>query len=96
MITCARLGCEETFIPVTHNQKYHNAECCRIETNAKIMRKYYAKRAQRLGIPRHCSSCNSKLSRYNDNEICNSCASKGRVIVNNEITNMLMGVSWSL
>lgn len=96
MIICARTGCEEVFLPATHNQKYHNSECCRLATNAKIMQRYYANKARLAGTSRHCSSCDSKLSRYNDSDICNSCSLKQKVSSSSQVINMLMTASWQL
>ena len=42
---CANSECKKDFAPKTHNQKYHNDECCRIATNRRIMEKYYDKKA---------------------------------------------------
>jgi len=72
-ITCEHLGCNVVFVKKTHNQRYHDDECCRLATNAKIMEKYYAKRAQRLGLARWCEECSSPLSRYNSDTVCNAC-----------------------
>lgn len=95
MIKCARAGCEETFFAATHNQKFHNAECCRISTNQRIMEKYYDRRDQRLGKPRYCSDCTTtKLSRYNDDKICSGCKIKNNVLANKTVTEMLLSVSW--
>jgi len=93
MIICARDGCEEAFQPATHNQKYHNAECCRIATNARIMERYYAERDRRLGVERRCKNCSTKLSRYNESDTCNSCSLKQQVSVNTQVANMLLAVS---
>ena len=87
---CARPGCNETFEKKSHNQKYHNNECCKLATNAKIMEKYYERRAQRLGKTRLCSSCGvTKLSRYNDSRTCSGCDSKSQVARNNSVLDML-------
>ena len=95
MIICAREGCEEEFAPATHNQKYHNAECCRVATNERIMQKYYAKRDQKAGKARYCIKCNvTKLSRYNDSQICGGCQASSITEANNAVANMLAGVSW--
>lgn len=93
-LVCANEGCEITFHPKTHNQKYHNDECCRLATNKRIMEKYYAKRDQRLGKTRFCAVCGvTKLSRYNDSMICSACASRKQELANNSVVLMLMNAS---
>ena len=75
MITCARIDCDVEFSQRKHNQKYCSSECCRVETNKRIMRNYYDKRAQRLGATRVCDECGlTKLSRYNDGTTCGPCS----------------------
>lgn len=85
---CANKECQIEFTPKTHNQKYHNDECCRVATNRRIMEKYYEKKAIRGGSVRHCEGCKALLSRYNQKNICATCEK------NNKITNkkMLLGI----
>lgn len=94
IITCENKGCDVEFAKKTHNQRYHDDECCRLATNAKIMEKYYQRRAQKLGLARFCLDCNTKLSRYNSNTICNPCAEQKELNRNQSVVNMLSGVSW--
>lgn len=95
-LTCANEGCEVVFEPKTHNQKYCTDECCRLATNRRIMEKYYERRDQRLGKARYCKSCGvTKLSRYNDSQICGSCRVKKEVAANNSVIDMLASVSWA-
>jgi len=94
LITCARKDCSNEFEPATHNQKYCCAECCRVATNRRIMEKYYDKRDQRQGKARFCSSCGSKLSRYNDGKECSSCELSRTVSANRSVADMLSSVSW--
>lgn len=90
MVECARVGCSEMFVKKTHNQLYHEDECTRIATNAKIMQKYYERRAQRLGKTRMCKSCEvTKLSRYNDDQICSACKSEAKITTRNSVLDML-------
>ena len=70
---CANSQCAKNFKAKTHNQKYCSDECCRIATNRRIMEKYYEKKAIRSGAPRICKKCKTKLSRYNQNEVCSTC-----------------------
>jgi len=92
-IQCERAGCEVVFIKKTHNQRYHDDECCRLATNAKIMEKYYKNRAQRLGIPRFCTSCGTKLSRYNSADNCNACTIDTQVTRNSALAQMLSTIT---
>lgn len=95
--TCAREGCEERFVPNTHNQKYHSAQCTKLATNMRLMEKYYNKRAQRLGKTRICSNCRvEKLSRYNDTVICGGCALRNKENAKSEVMNMLLAISWEI
>lgn len=75
MPKCANDGCEEEFERRSHNQIYHNDECCRVATNRRIMEKYYEKKAILNGIKRSCGSCGASLSRYNLDEECWQCLS---------------------
>lgn len=88
--TCANEGCEETFEKKTHNQIYHNDECCRQATNRRIMEKYYATRDRKQGKARMCKQCNSaKLSRYNETDTCSSCTMKIEKKRNDSVISML-------
>jgi hypothetical protein len=75
---CAWHGCELEFTPATHNQKYHDEECCRLATNEQIMARYYKNKARRGGQFRPCHDCGLKLSRYNETDVCQACTSKRR------------------
>ena len=92
---CSNKECAKEFAPKTHNQKYCSDECCRIATNRRIMEKYYEKRAIRKGAHRNCSKCKTKLSRYNDSNICSSCVKKNNKELenNNKILRMINEVS---
>lgn len=94
IITCENKGCEIAFNKKTHNQRYHDEECCRLATNAKIMEKYYARRAQRLGLARTCENCDKALSRYNSDAICNACVLTRQVERNQSVMSMLTAVTW--
>lgn len=95
IFVCAREGCEETYEKKAHNQKYHDDECCRLATNERIMRNYYQRRDRRAGKARICESCNTtKLSRYNDDQICNGCKDRKRVENKSQLSGMLQAVSW--
>ena len=91
-IKCQNIGCDVVFVKKTHNQRYHDDECCRLATNAKIMEKYYAKRAQRLGLARWCEECTKPLSRYNSDTVCNACTLSRQINKKAEVEFMLTAV----
>lgn len=69
---CAWKECDIEFAPVTSNQIYHDEECQRLATNARIMERYYERKARRKGARRVCAydGCSTILSRYNDSRTC--------------------------
>jgi hypothetical protein len=91
MKKCARDGCNVEFTSKKHNQKYCSPECCRIATNARIMREYYASRARLGGKVRICGEvgCNAKLSRYNKDKVCSSCLAARRAAESDKLLRML-------
>lgn len=93
-IVCENEGCDIEFTKRTHNQRYHDDECCRLATNAKIMAKYYEKRARQLGHARYCSQCQNRLSRYNSSTICNSCQVKAELERNSVVSSTLASINW--
>ena len=89
-VQCDRHGCEEIFVKKTHNQRYHNDECCRIATNAKILEKYYERRDIKNGVERTCKTCKvTKLSRYNDSQVCAACAGTSEANINSLVRDMI-------
>lgn len=78
MRNCANPECTKQFSPKSHNQKYHNAECCRQVTNKRIMDKYYENKEVRGGKRRACGTngCETVLSRYNPTPVCSVCDAK--------------------
>lgn len=94
LITCAREECEVEFHKATHNQKYCSNECCRIETNRKIMQKYHERAAIKRGKPRSCKDCGTKLSRYNTANICGGCQTTKRQKDIDEAARLVASVSW--
>jgi hypothetical protein len=93
-VQCDRPGCEVWFTKRTHNQRYHDAECCRLATNSKIMEKYYERRDIKKGVARTCKSCGvTKLSRYNDSQTCAACSSKREQEVNASVQAMISGIA---
>lgn len=94
MLVCAREGCDVEFEPKTHNQKYHDNDCCKLATNTRVMVNYYKDRDRRNGVERWCEKCQeSKLSRYNESDICSSCRQKAKIEANNSVVQMLMTAS---
>lgn len=76
---CANPECENSFSPTRHNQKYCSKECCKVVTNAKIMKQYYERKDRKAGVKRVCHQCKStSLSRYNEGNICQPCISRDR------------------
>lgn len=90
ILTCAHESCGTLFHPNTHNQKYCSSECCKAATNAKIMKRYYERKARRAGTVRKCYTCGSGLSRYNDTTICSPCAAKQESANNLSVLSLLM------
>ena len=93
-IICARVECAKPFKKATHNQKYCSNECCRIETNKNIMKKYHERNAIKRGKKRVCKTCGTNLSRYNVDDNCSSCKAKTRKENIGEASRLLASVSW--
>lgn len=71
---CAYSECGREFEPNRHNQKFCSDDCCRRATNARLMEQYYARKARRQGQARLCANgCGTRLSRYNDGNLCGAC-----------------------
>lgn len=69
---CANQECLMEFYPKAHNAIYHSAECRRIVTNKRELRKYHEEKATRKeGRP--CIECKAVLSIYNVTDICALC-----------------------
>lgn len=64
--------CGEEFQAVKSNQIYCSPEHTRRASNQKIIDKYHATKKLR-STDRYCDSCGNKLSRYNEDPICNPC-----------------------
>ena len=93
-VNCAREECGKEFSKVTHNQKYCTNECCRIETNRKIMEQYHERAAIRRGKKRGCKSCGTSLSRYNSSNMCGACETSKREENAGEAQQLLQSVVW--
>lgn len=95
MIVCARNGCDNKFEPHTHNMKYCGPTCCKIATNSRVMENYYKERARLAGKIRYCSKCKvTRLSRYNDSQICGPCKEASTTAANAAVAAMLSNVQW--
>ena len=71
---CANDKCSNEFVPRVYNAIYCGTACRRIVTNKKILERYHEKKAAK-GRKRTCATdtCNTTLSRYNTEDICESC-----------------------
>jgi len=66
--------CDNQFKPAVSYQIYCSVVCRDQATKQKIADRYLQTRRQkRLGKERKCKSCDSDLSIYNDDILCNSC-----------------------
>lgn len=90
---CANKDCSKEFDAKTHNQKYCCDNCCRVATNKKIMEKYYEKKAIRSGAKRECKHCNSRLSRYNQSNICSKCEKNSAIKNRSTLLRMINDIS---
>lgn len=88
---CAYDKCNKEFIKTTHNQKYHDNECCRLATSEKAMAKYYEKKSRRGGAKRVCAglSCQTLLSRYNESKFCAKCLEKQERDTNKRLLDLI-------
>ncbi len=94
-ITCARPGCEVVVKKTTHNMKFCSANCCRIETNRKIMENYHEKVAIKNGKKRLCRECGiTNLSRYNQSTMCSSCEHKQKELHRDQTNDLVASISW--
>lgn len=68
---CAECGTE--FEKRVHNQRFCDKECCRVNTNRRILAQYHEKK-NRSTEGRVCAEkgCTTLLSRYNDDIYCGS------------------------
>lgn len=90
MNICARKGCSDEFDKNAHNQKYCSDACCKLATNSRIMEKYYENKDRKSGKTRICKSChNTKLSRYNNSQVCAACELAREVETNQSVLSML-------
>lgn len=88
--TCANAECNVTFSPTRHNQKYCSKECCKLVTNAKIMKQYYERKDRKAGVKRLCDECKTtSLSRYNEGTVCQPCISKNRTNNRRELLQLI-------
>lgn len=76
MKVCANESCGVEFEPKSKTQKFCTPKCCKEATNRRILKKYHEEKAIKAGRPRYCVECGSKLSRYNEDVICEICDSE--------------------
>lgn len=71
---CANDDCYEVFIAKSYNAIYCSAECRKICTNKKLLEKYHENKRQK-NKKRICktATCDTILSRYNKENICEAC-----------------------
>jgi hypothetical protein len=66
--------CDNNFDTKVSYQIYCSAECRELSTKEKINQRYLqTRRARRHGKDRKCKACNTALSIYNDDTICQTC-----------------------
>lgn len=66
--------CSDNFDTQISYQIYCSSECRDFATKEKITQRYLqVRRARRHGKDRRCQSCNTILSVYNDETICQAC-----------------------
>jgi len=92
-LICFNKECAKEFESKTHNQKYCSDECCRVATNRRIMEKYYEKKAIKNGMLRQCKKCKTKLSRYNQSDLCSTCNKKTTIKQKNKLLDMINEIS---
>src|SRR6185436_1734852 len=68
--------CGESFIKRRPNMIYCKKECCNAATNKKLIERYHENKQRRREINRVCIKCDSRLSRYNQDDVCHSCQIK--------------------
>lgn len=71
---CAYEECSKEFCAKVYNAIYCSADCRKIVTNRNLLANYYEKKANK-DKKRTCKTktCNTVLSRYNKETICESC-----------------------
>lgn len=92
---CAFDECGNSFEPHRHNQKYCSPDCCKSATNKRIRNKYYAAKRRLDGEKRICSTCDTYLSRYTEDDVCGKCVAEKRLREREILRNMFNGVKIS-
>jgi predicted nucleic acid-binding Zn ribbon protein len=66
--------CDNQFAPRVSYQIYCSSECRELATREKITERYsVTRRAKMASRVRLCKSCNTRLSAYNDEDLCQKC-----------------------
>ena len=75
--TCSNPDCQKEFLAKVYNTIYCSPECRKVITNKKLLDNYY-RRKENKTKKRVCitKTCNTVLSRYNDEDICEQCKSE--------------------
>ena len=71
---CSNPDCNKIFIAKVYNAIYCSPECRRVITNKNLLANYYEKKNNK-NKKRICKTlnCNTILSRYNKEKICENC-----------------------
>lgn len=89
---CRNPKCQKPFIKRKSNQIYCSDDCCTVVTNARLMRRYHENKARLAGQERYCEECSeTKLSRYNEDTVCNLCKAKRKTNARIELLAMFSG-----
>lgn len=93
-LTCAHGECAKKFTPQRHNQKYCTSECCKNATNQRIRSKYSETKQRMRGKKRICinKKCETILSRYTEEDVCNKCVSTEKATQQLILKNKFRGV----
>lgn len=66
--------CDMVFLPTVSYQVYCSPGCRELATREKISERYQiTRRTKRTGKSRKCRSCDTSLSIYNDEPLCQNC-----------------------
>lgn len=90
--------CDTAFETDVSYQIYCSSECRNAATKEKISARYQVtRRNNRSGKNRVCKSCNRKLSIYNDDILCQTCAVNPKEVTKalKEIKGITNGKDWT-
>lgn len=73
-VKCNNEECSNTFVPKTYNAIFCSSDCRRVVTNKKLLEKYYESKSKKNSKRVcHTENCDTVLSRYNKEDICERC-----------------------